>query len=198
MKQLKSIGLSDRRAVRGAASTPELFRPGYYSWVPHTGNRSTGTNTVGRLELCPRWFGRAIAIDKLAFETTVVSSAGGVVRLGIYANSKKEDFPDALLWESSTIAVDSGTGLKESATLGPKVFPPGLYWIGLVAQTASPTFRVSNAAVPIALPTSGAPGTGGTDIAYAKTSTTGALPDPFTSTSQLSGATACVGILVGT
>lgn len=165
---------------------PPLSRPlagslmrtgGFYARPLHTA-RSTGAMTANLLEAIPIFIRRPITIDKLAIQTTGAATAGGVVRFGIYANQAATDAPGGLLYASSTVAVDSGTGTREATSVAMHL-DPGLWWLAVVAQTAAPTIRQITGS-PLTIPDTGLATTFASEgFGYQQTSVSGALPDPY-------------------
>lgn len=83
-------------------------------------------------------------IDKIGFEVTTVSGAGGVARAGIYKTSAGSIiYPGALLVDGGEFAVDGASGAKVASSLSIQVHA-GLYWFVYLCGTSAPEVRYVN------------------------------------------------------
>ena len=64
-----------------------------------------------------------------------VGSAGCVLGLGIFQSDAAGDLPGTLVLDAGTVVGDSGTGSK-TITISQSL-SAGVYWLGIVAQTAA-------------------------------------------------------------
>ena len=116
-----------------------LFRSGLYAPIPHA-TRSTASPPLNRLFYSPFVVARARTFDRLAVETTVAASAGGVLRVGVYADAASFNWPGSLVAGSEqTIDATVTAGLL-AATVNLSL-AAGVYWFAVVAQVAAATCR---------------------------------------------------------
>lgn len=99
---------------------------------------AAGILGLNNLVVVPFEVGQATTFDRISVGVTVVGGAGSVIRLAIY-NSTAGLVPNALLDGSGAIVTDVGTG--EKSFIINRQLTPGVYWLGIVAQVASPTIR---------------------------------------------------------
>lgn len=168
-----SLGLSYQMAAR------QLITTGQTAW--YTTQRvttTTATPSTGEVYAVPIIIAKAITFVRIAVEVTAAATAGGLARLGIYADDGN-GMPGALVLDAGTVATDGATGAKEitiSQALG-----PGVYWLVVNPTVASATFRGSNNAYMLMLPVntgaSYAPNTN--TNCWKRISVTGGLPNPF-------------------
>lgn len=141
---------SDTTDVHGIADTSQLalrsegqpplsgvLTPPKWYAAP-SGNMTTGTTPLNQIELTPFWVprGGGRRIDALAVETTTAAGAGGLLRLGCWAD-RGDSFPGALIQDFGTVAVDGPLGIKTLSLAQPWDFPDfGLYWLGLHSEVA--------------------------------------------------------------
>lgn len=173
--------------VVGAASTPTPAA-GQYVWTSSPGSVSTSnTQGAGSLRLVPWIVERALTLDRIGAEVTVIGDVDSKFRLGIYADNGHA-YPGALLLDAGQIAGDAVAVAGLTCAVD---CPPGLYWIGGAVQavvTTQPTLRVvsTNWTPPVVLGTgTAAPTAGQVAVGYAQTAVTGALPATFTTTVAL-------------
>lgn len=171
-------------------SAPVLAsRDGYFpsgTYFGCDGALSTATLGSNALVVAPVAVARRVSIDEIG---VYVSGAANTVRLAIYADDGTGK-PGALVATTSGITATT-TGYK-SATLN-VTLPPGLYWVGQVAQNANATVvTIAGYRRPVTSTTaadllSAATGLNG----YIATGVTGVPPSTFTIASR-SGSTPLV------
>lgn len=136
---LRDLGLGvDTASFRAIASETGAGAHVYMAGYPTA--LSSVAPTVGNLFALPFWSARGGVVNKIGFNVTVVSSAGGLARCGIYGNDDtKGALPSKLLLDGgSDIAVDGSTGYKTHSISYP--FEAGtLYWIAFICGVAAPT-----------------------------------------------------------
>lgn len=167
---------------------------GFYTFPPHTNRGTLAAINQDRLFAIPFDVARALLIDRIGVETTVAATATCVMRFGIYMNDVDNDIPGALIYGSGTVAVDSGTGIREATSVA-TVIGPGRYWLACVAQVAAgPTVRDMEGSIPIADNAFGV----NQQCGYFRSSVTGALPNPFGTLSGTvgSGSIPLIGVYV--
>lgn len=96
---------------------------------------------IDTLFAIPVLLGRAVTVDELAFQVTVVAAAGGVGRVGLYSNVAGGMYPNALLAGSNDIATDGATGFKSLTGLAVVIAANTVVWYALSLGVASPTVR---------------------------------------------------------
>lgn len=154
------------------------------------GLKGTVAPATGTLFAIPFMTGRGGTIDRIAFEVTTVSAAGGKARVGIYSSTDTygNPYPNKLIIDGGEFAVDAATGVK-STTIS-QALPEGvLLWAVYLCGTAAPTVRgiLGQACYGLL----GQPSTIGTTI-YTELSVAqayGALPSTFPAGAALTSAT---------
>lgn len=178
------------RTTLGAPPAMPAFKSGrYYFPASQISTATSNTLANGTLRLTPWFVERAVTIDRIGGEITVIGDVGSKLRLGIYADDGG-GYPGALLLDAGQIAGDSATvqELTVSQTL-----QPGLYWIGAAVQavtTTQPTVRtIVSSWLPPALLIFGtsAPAAAATSVGHSMGGVTGALPANFTTTANTIG-----------
>lgn len=137
------------------------------------------------------------------FTVTTPAAAGNTARLAIYASSLTTGLPDALVWYSGTLAIDSG-GSKTttfvagtwvdatySGSTGNLAIPAAVYMWAIIWPQASVTVRAVNIADVITLgATGGALGLGISSVRATTPPAYGVPPNPFaTGVTYLTNAT---------
>lgn len=145
------------------------------------------------MDVVPIWVPRGVTLDRIGVDVVVVATAGGLVRLGVYADNGA--LPAALLLDAGTVDTTIIGGRELSISLGP--LNDGLYWLAAVAQVAGCQIRKITQAgggfTPVG-PTSFG-GTNLTGAGYTVSGVNGALPDTLAGVS-LSFATSAARIMV--
>jgi hypothetical protein len=126
----------------------EIYRSGFYT---QTGSAlSTNAPALNTMVLIPLLIENRRAFDRIACDVTTAGGTGGLARLGIY-QSDVNGMPSSLIVDAGTVA-NTTTGAKTvsiSQTLG-----PGLYWLALVSQTATATYRsITQSQIPVPVST---------------------------------------------
>lgn len=172
-----------RRSLGGAQTLVPAVPSGQYVFPCGAGGVAAATTGNGTLRLTPWLVERAITIDRLGVEVTIVGEAGSVFRLGIYGDSSC--YPGALIVDGGTVVGDT-LGVKE-VTISAITLEPGVCWLGGVAQAAAttqPTIRCLSGyspSIPMRLG-SALPSPGGAIQGYSQNTVTGALPATFSTT----------------
>lgn len=125
-----------------AAGTPDSERSypktGLWYRAPQNGPANSSANLTlvqNTLYLVPFRVGLAFTADRIGFELVTVSAANGVCRLGIFNADTTNYLPGTLVLDAGTIQVSSGTGSKP-ITIS-QALSVGVYWLGIVLQTAA-------------------------------------------------------------
>jgi len=141
------------------------------------------TSTVDTLIALPFIVQQTTKFDTMTFRVVTVGTAGSVARMGLYRDTGN-CYPGALIWDSGSIATDSGTGGKNATiTAAAQIFPPGLYWGAIQFGTAGPTVRTLTGQTHLigVLGLDSGGGSANYGYGYSVTNTgTSALPDPYT------------------
>ncbi len=133
--------------------------------------------------------------DLISFRITTNATAGGVAMAGVYRDNGNM-YPGALIFETGSIATDSG-GIKQTTiTSSLQIFQPGLYWLAWQCRVAAPQLRILST---ICLPLLGGnsdysttnPGYG-----YSVANASNSLPNPYTAGATILTTTPGVGIPV--
>lgn len=146
------------------------FRTGYYYGTP--GVASTVLLVQGQLSYVPLEVPKGETLDRLGIETTVVGTAGAVIRLGLYADDG-DGAPGTRILDGGTVDGTILGGLE--ATISQAV-AEGPLWLAAVGQ-GSPATQPTVRAV-----TGFVAGIGTTSLSqalaarYVETGITGALP----------------------
>jgi len=156
------------------------FRSTLWSTPPHV-TRSTIVASTDLLFMTPLRIRQTVLIDAMGVEVTSVS-ANTTAKVGIWSSTGNNDFPGALIAQTTDLDTHTGTGLVSSTnmTTNPVSLSPGTYWVGAVTQAATPgpTLR-SMTASPEAIPISSGSIIGTvTRLGVGQTGVSGALPDP--------------------
>lgn len=172
---------------RHASVTPKTGA--WYYANDHTATTTTAM-TLNRLETrpFPVFSLGSLTINGFGINVTTAGAAGSTVRFGIYTDDGS-GFPGALVRDTGVQALTAttATGVQTIVLTTALVLTPGLYWIGVCAQTAAPTVTHSTASgswagsVPYmlnSLTTTPNTATAGFH-AYSQTGVTGALPANF-------------------
>ncbi len=135
-------------------------------------------SAIGSLRAFPFYVPKTIKVDRIAMKVTTAASAGGVARMGIYADDGT-CFPGARVVDGGEVAVDS-TGVKES-TIDVTLRGGKLYWLVVICGVATGT-KVQG--IPIGSVMGGVLGidnslTGNTITGWASVQTYGALPATY-------------------
>lgn len=151
----------------------DYFGSGLYAVTDGVmGSMGTENPGLGQLRLAPFFVPVRRAFDRIGMDLSIAASAGGVLRMGIYAQGA--GWPGALLLDAGTVDSTS-TGPREIVIA--QTLDPGFYWLAVVAQVAAPYWRYhgSPGASRAFAPTTGPP-TEGPWGAIGVTGVTGALP----------------------
>jgi hypothetical protein len=120
-------------AILGAGS---VFRSGAYYGSPGTGS-ATCAPGVGSCTAVPFGVGKPTWFDQLGIEVTTAAATGGVIRLGIYADTG-QGFP-GLLWLDAGLVPSTAAGFVTVTIL--QLLPAGLYWLAAQPEVASGALR---------------------------------------------------------
>lgn len=125
-----------------AISNTSFIHAGYNSWHPRLeGNGTTWATGTNSLRVVPFLVDKTIIIDRIGVEISTSATTGGVIRLGIF-NSDHEGFPSTVLLDAGTVSSVVTAPAWTEITIS-QVLQPGLYWLGVVGQTAGCTVRAS-------------------------------------------------------
>lgn len=115
---------------------------GLWSTPSHAGNAATAP-TIDRLYFVAVRLARATVPDLAGFETTASTGAGGVARMGWYADAAGHDLPGALVVGSDTGDIDTtvAAGLLQAAS-APNL-AAGLWWLAIVFHVAVAAVRTT-------------------------------------------------------
>ena len=133
-----------KRIIKTVPSTIPFAKKGSYYRAGNTAGYSTGyVPTINHMFSQFICFGEDIAIDQLAISIYTAAAAGGVARMGLYADNGALH-PGQLLYGSGGIST-TATGLKTAA-------PPSLiviakatpFWTCFLCGTAAPKLKSSD------------------------------------------------------
>ena len=93
------------------------------------------TMTLNRLYLVPFRLASGVTFDRIGCDVATVGSAGAVLRLGIWQADGTGSVPGTLVLDAGTVQADTGTGSR-TITIS-QALSAGVYWLGVVNQTAS-------------------------------------------------------------
>lgn len=120
-----------------------LSSQGAYStglWTTHPGTKSVVIPAEADLEYQPVVIPKALSVDRIAAEVTIVGTVGAVVRLGIY-DMGADGKPGALILDAGTI---SGTSATVQEIIIAQALTPGVKWLASAVQGGAgtrPTMR---------------------------------------------------------
>lgn len=120
-----------------SAQLPKLQTSFYYGADIYS-IAGTAAPTLSRVHYTPWQVPSACTINQLGIESTVAAGAGGVIRLGLYADNGSA-VPGALLVE--TTALDTTVPAAFISEAVDVDLDAGLYWFASCAQVAAATFR---------------------------------------------------------
>jgi collagen type VII alpha len=122
----------------GAGGVPKSYRSGRYYQTECAGAAfGTAQPVAGRLYAMPFRALEALTINEIAIEVTAVASAGGVVRLGLYADDTT-GYPGALVDDYGTVDTAASVGAK-AITISRALSAGTLYWLACAEQGAPAT-----------------------------------------------------------
>lgn len=131
-----------------SAGLPDNIRPRTGSWyaIPTGRVSSNLTMALNRMYFAPFPIGDAsVTWSDLSFELITVGAAGAVVRAVIWDSTTSRQ-PNVSLADLGTVATDAGPGTaKQWNSLARALSANTLYWVGLVAQTATCIVRAIGA-----------------------------------------------------
>lgn len=167
-----------RVPASGTSVAPRTFVAGRYYDAGHGSTIGAGSLDLDLLVARSFPVTQSAAFDRIGIVVVSAATAGGVVRLGIYADSG--GMPGSLIVQTAALDVASGPGLVQ-ATIA-QTLAAGMYWLAGVAQVAAPSVRrfVSSSA--------GDPAVGTDDpvgdapfpfLGYSRSGVSGALPATF-------------------
>lgn len=93
------------------------------------------TMVQNRLYLVPFRLAAGVTFDRIGADVATVGSAGAVIRLGIWASDAAGGLPGTLVLDAGTVQADTGTGSR-AITIS-QALAAGVFWLGVVMQTAS-------------------------------------------------------------
>ncbi|UUG69986.1 glycoside hydrolase [Arthrobacter phage Zucker] len=189
-------GTTTTAAVRLTAAAASLtsgqaiqtfLKAGTYNYtLPCTGTTTNNSLGNGTLRATPWYVPRAVTVSRIGAEITAAGDAGSTLRLGIYAGDGS-GYPGALVAGTEATIPADAVAVAE-ATINATI-NPGVYWVVAVVQgvtTTQPTVRVpANVMVSIGRPS--IPSANNSDICYAQTGVTGALPATFSTSISTAG-----------
>lgn len=169
---------------------------GAYYWCNSAGNSANNvTGGFGVLRVTPWQVETPTTLAKLFAEVTNAGGAATTIRLAVYADNGNGQ-PGALVFDSGASGgpVLDGTSASVQELTAALTLQPGLYWVGGVPQGSGtqPGVRGVGAGIidcdwGVPLGTS-LPAAGTNVYGYQRTGVTGALPDPFGSTTVTAAA----------
>jgi len=192
----------------GAACGTGTFHPGYvasrwyYPPFPSGSFSSISSPNTGRLYALPYYVPFAHTFTGIGFYANS-SSAASNVELGIYKNSGGA--PGALVEDAGEVAVPQTTAGAYSITGLSIPLSAGWYWIAYSTDTTgSPSILGGNSGSQYnayfqgAATLTNSPATNAVSFVYGSWAfSTGALPDPFPSTTLVTGSTTAMVALLG-
>jgi len=133
-----------KRIIKAAPFTIPFAKKGSYYRAGNTTETSTGyplpINRMCSQIMC---FGEDIIIDRLAIYISTAAAAGGVARMGLYADDGTLH-PGQLIYDSGEIDTTT-TGPKTAAPPSPIVIAKGTpFWTCLLCGAAAPKLKSSN------------------------------------------------------
>lgn len=148
----------------------------YYYHMP-IGGVSTNAPTLTALQGTPIWLPEGITLDRIGVEvTSTVPTAEA--RFGIYLDDGSQ--PGVLLADYGTVA--AATPGNKEITISQEITTTGLYWLGMVSQTAAATYRsmVNTPLIAHLATTFASPPTSNGSQGYGRSGgVAGSLPDPW-------------------
>lgn len=164
----------------------------YYSVFGPSKSVTAAKLSLNELYAAPFYCPYNTSVTNMLFDVVGPAVTNAVVRFGIYRNSSnKACYPGSLALSTSTVAAAT-VGAVYSG-LGVTLKGGQMYWLAVVAQTAVPNTRGTDAFSQwVGLPgatdpapqfdSSGSANPGAGAACYVATGVSGALPDPFPST----------------
>jgi hypothetical protein len=141
----------------GAATiTPFVAAPASTQWISTPGSSTAaapGTPALNTLALAPIYLRRGVSLSEVGVKTWATASAGGIIRVGIWA-SDANDKPTGSPLITATIATDGGNG-NMYQTFASTAVPAGLVFVGFVQQVASATMGLLEMGAPAHVATHG-------------------------------------------
>lgn len=151
-------GTANITTVKPSTVGPNYYQPGYISGQYYFCNGlqapTSGTMTLNRVRVTPWIVTASLSVIRIFIEFTVAGSADSLFRIGVW-NDDGTGQPGSLLFEAGTISTGSSNAGTVATGGIPGVYeitvsqtiPPGMYWVGGVAQgTSQATVRAVNAA----------------------------------------------------
>lgn len=164
-------------------------------FIGATSALALGTTSIptGTLRAYPVYVPRTMSFDRIGCDLATSATAGGQIRIGVYASeSDTNPKPTRLLHDSGNIATDVAVAYLDTTPSRPVLMPgPAIYWLANITGTAAPGMRsVAQGAL---LGLLGWPDTGGANqrTILTKTMAFGALPNPFGAISSIGTANPC-------
>lgn len=171
------IGAGDTLPENSLPPVPRWVKPPQLNcWLnPTRGPLSVVALTLNAMYLWPVML-PAMTLQSAQLEVTTLGTSG-LLRMGFYPNNP--EFNQPVL---SGLLADLGT--QSSATVGAKtypttlVWPGGILWLAVVAQTTGCSVRVhtGGSPIPLPLPAGDTPGTNNARLGLIVTGVSGALP----------------------
>jgi len=164
-----------KRIIKTVPFTIPFAKKGSYYRAGNTAETSTGWSpAIGRMYTQVMCFPEDITIDQLAIYVYTAAAAGGVARMGLYADDGTLH-PGQLIYDSGEIDTTT-TGPKTAAPPSPIVIAKGTpFWTCLLCGVAVPKTKTSDATCLSALGTGNTVGGWSFNGFYA-TQAYGALP----------------------
>jgi hypothetical protein len=145
--------------------------------MPAASALASNAPPLSALLVAPFLVGETATFNIIGCEVTAFATAGGVVRLGIYADNG-HGRPGALVLDAGTVI--STTPNQNREIIISKQLTAGIYWLALDSQVVVASFRAMNPNIPpINVGTVGIAPVNAHSNAYYKSSVTGAFPDPY-------------------
>lgn len=159
-----------------SALSPGVYVSGASYSSPHT-SRSTAAPSINTGGAIPFWCGQARQWSSMGIEVTTAATAGGLCRLGVYADGG--GYPGNLLATPGSVPT-TATGTQTVSFPSPFTLTPGIYWLGFQIEVAAATLRSVNGSVASLLGLQSPAGGSVMDGLYGTTGwVAGAMPAPF-------------------
>jgi len=133
-----------KRIIKAVPFTIPFAKKGSYYRAGNSPGTSTGyALNINHMYTQVMCFGKDIAIDRLAIYVSEAAAAGGVARMGLYADDGTLH-PGQLIYDSGEISTTT-TGLKPPAPPSPIVIAKGTpFWTCFLCGVAAPKLKSSN------------------------------------------------------
>jgi hypothetical protein len=162
---------------------PKFISGKYYT--TDAGVTAGSASTLNRVTTLPFWVHATTTFDRIGIRVTA-TAASSTIRLGIYSSNANYE-PTTLVLDAGT--VDSATAISNQEITINQELTPGMYFLAATAQGGTPSWQVvGNNPLSIpgfsSIPFNSIAGNQGILTNYFVGSVSGALPNPFGSTSS--------------